>query len=117
MFSIFNDQINKKILIADHEGNIREEVYNSSFASVLQSEEGIQALDNYTTARKADEDADDTGETTTEQDLIAGCTGDDDYADGDFKDVGTSACYKGKTFHFANIILDIDDNKQYLQEY
>ena len=111
MFSIFNDQINKKILIADHEGNIREEVYNSSFASVLQSEEGIQALDNYTTARKADEDLDDTGETTTEQDLIAGCTGDDDYADGDFKDVGTSACYKGKTFHFANIILDIDDNK------
>ena len=31
MFSIFNDQINKKILIADHEGNIREEPYNSSF--------------------------------------------------------------------------------------
>ena len=34
-----------------------------------------------------------------------------DYDDGDFKDVGTSACYKGKTFHFANIILDYADNK------
>ncbi len=112
MFSIFNDQINKKILIADHEGSIREEPYNSGFASVLQSEEGIQALDNYTTARDADEAADDTGETTTEQDNIAGCTGDDDYADGDFKDVGTTACYRGKTFHFANITLDIEDNKQ-----
>ncbi|MDC3100472.1 PilC/PilY family type IV pilus protein [Candidatus Pelagibacter sp.] len=108
MFSIFNDQINKKILIADHEGNIREEVYNSAFSSVLQSEEGIQALDNYTTARDADETTDPSGETTTEQDLIAGCTG--NTTDGDFKDVGTSACYKGTTFHFANIILDYADN-------
>ena len=111
MFSIFNDQINKKILIADHEGNITEEPYNSGFSSVLQSEEGIQALDNYTTARTADEKTDETGETTTEQDAIAGCKGDGDYDDGDFKDVGTAACYRGKTFHFANITLDIDDNK------
>ena len=35
MFSIFNDQINKKILIADKEGNIREEPYNSGFSSIF----------------------------------------------------------------------------------
>ena len=42
---------------------------------------------------------------TTEQDLIAAQmqTGDDDYADGDFKDVGTSACYISDTFHFAKL--------------
>ena len=55
---IFNDQINKKILIADYEGNITEEPYNSGFSSFLQSEEGIKAYANYQTARDADKDAD-----------------------------------------------------------
>ena len=33
MFSIYNDQTNSRILIADHEGNIEEKPYNSGFAS------------------------------------------------------------------------------------
>ena len=38
MFSIYNDNINKRILIADHEGNITQRTYNSGFASSLQSQ-------------------------------------------------------------------------------
>ena len=46
MFSIFNDQINKRILVADKEGNIESRPYNSGFSSYLKSEEGLVASDN-----------------------------------------------------------------------
>ena len=55
MFSIYNDNINKRILIADHEGNITQKTYNSGFASMLQSQEGIVAQENYNAAREEDE--------------------------------------------------------------
>ena len=121
MFSIFNDQINKKILIADYEGNITEEPYNSGFSSFLQSEEGIKAYANYQTARDADKDADgnevcnsldDAVVDCVEQDAIAACVDSDDLTATDpaYRDEGTSSCYTSDTFHFANITLDIDDN-------
>ena len=40
MFSVFNDQINKRILVADKDGNIESRPYNSGFSSYLKSEEG-----------------------------------------------------------------------------
>ena len=120
MFSIFNDQINKKILIADYEGNITEEPYNSGFSSFLQSEEGIKAYANYQTARDADKDADgnevcnsldDAVVDCVEQDAIAACVDSDNLTDADpaYRDEGTSSCYTSDTFHFANITIDVDD--------
>ena len=117
MFSIFNDQINKKILIADFEGNITEEPYNSGFSSFLQSEEGIKASSNYMAARADDDedcnsnDGDDTND-CTKQDEIAACVDSDTLTDADppYRDEGTSSCYTSDTFHFANITIDVDDN-------
>ena len=54
MFSIYNDNINNRVLVADHEGNISQKPYNSGFASSLQSLQGIKALENYLAARDED---------------------------------------------------------------
>ena len=109
MFSIYNDQTNSRILIADHEGNIEEKPYNSGFASSLQSLEGRRATDNYQEARDADEgtcaDPDDC-DVTTEQDLIATCV-----TEADFKDSGTASCFKGTTFYFDSLELDFENNE------
>ena len=56
MFCIYNDNINNRILVADHEGNISQKPYNSGFASSLQSLQGIKALENYLAAREVDID-------------------------------------------------------------
>ena len=108
MFSIYNDNINKRILIADHEGNITQKTYNSGFASSLQSLEGIKASENYLAAREADEDpvtGDPSGDTTTEQDLIAPCDDSDDFGIS-----GTASCFKGTTFYFDSLDLDFENN-------
>ena len=106
MFSIYNDNINKRILIADHEGNITQKTYNSGFASSLQSQEGIMAQENYNAARAEDEgnQTDVNPEVTTQQDAIAPC---DDSED--FRINGTASCFKGTTFYFDGIVLDYNE--------
>ena len=90
MFSIYNDNINNRVLVADHEGNISQKPYNSGFASSLQSLQGIKALENYLAAR--DEDIRNTPEGEEEIDdeknTIAPCVSDSDFAIN-----GTSSCY------------------------
>ena len=78
MFSIFNDQINKKVLISKFDGSIIEETYNSGFSSFLQTEEGMKVSANYVTAREEDDDEcnstdDDDTNDCTQQDAIAKC--------------------------------------------
>lgn len=106
MFSIYNDNINKRILIADHEGNITQKTYNSGFASMLQSQEGIVAQENYNAAREEDEgnQTDANPEVTERQDAIAPCDDSDDFAVN-----GTASCFRGTTFNFDGIVLDYDD--------
>ena len=125
MFSIFNDQINKRILVADQEGNIESRPYNSGFSSYLKSEEGLVASDNQTTARTADAedcnstDDDDTNDCTN-QDDIALCTvlnADEGQAGTnitnvtEFMEIGTSSCYISDTFHFSEITLDYPEGQ------
>ena len=99
MFSIFNDKINQKILLADVKGNITEREYNAGSGSLLTSLEGERATDNFNNARETDEAAGD--DVFTEQNLIATCN-----TSSDFRNTGTASCYKGSTFHFPEIILD-----------
>ena len=99
MFSVFNDRINSRVLIADVDGRIDELEYNASSTSLLDSSEGEMATDNFNEARDADDTRND-GE-TTEIDAIAACVN-----SADFKDAGTNSCYKNTTFHFPNISLD-----------
>ena len=118
MFSIFNDQINKKVLISKFDGSIVEETYNSGFSSFLQTEEGMKVSANYVTAREEDDDEcnstdDDDTNNCVQQDAIAKCIDSDEMADTDpaFRDEGTSSCYISDTFHFADITLDIGDDE------
>ena len=120
MFSVFNDQINKRILIADSDGNINTKPYNSGYSSYLKSEEGIAASDNQTTARDEDPEEcnstdDDDTNNCTKQDEIALCTilnkADDEEGTNitdvtAFMEEGTSSCYISDTFHFSEITLD-----------
>ena len=124
MYSIFNDQINKRILIADKEGNIDVETYNSGFSSYLKSEEGLLAGANQETAKALDDDdcnSDDDDDTNdcVEQDKIALCTvlnadegevGTKITDNTQFMESGTSSCYISDTFHFSEITLeDVQD--------
>ena len=99
MFSIFNDRINNKILIADVNGVITEKEYNSGSASLLNTLEGEVANDNFQNAREDDEALGD--DIFTNQDAIAPCV-----TSTDFKDSGTNSCFQGRVFHFSDIILD-----------
>ena len=99
MFSIFNDKINKKILIADVKGVITEKEYNSGSGNLLTSLEGQVAEDNFQEAREEDEKEGD--DVMTRQNAIAPCV-----TSADFKDSGTNSCYQGRVFHFPEIVLD-----------
>ena len=99
MFSIYNDRINQKVLIADVDGVITEKQYNSGSGSLLNSQEGSMAADNFEAARTADEAISDT--TVTQQNAIAPCV-----TSTDFKDNGTNSCYQGRVFHFPDIQLE-----------
>ena len=103
MFSIYNDNINNRVLVADHEGNISQKPYNSGFASSLQSLQGIKALENYLEAREEDiaNTPPNEEEIDTRKNEIAACA-----SDSDFSINGTSSCYKGTTFDFDGIVLD-----------
>ena len=123
MFSIFNDLINKRVLIADEAGNIDTEPYNSGFSSYLKSEEGLLAGSNQEAAKSTDDDDcnstdDDPDNDCDEQDKIALCTvlnaaagevGTNITDNTQFMESGTSSCYISDTFHFSEITLDIDD--------
>ena len=91
MFSIFNDAINNKVLMADKDGNIDELPYSSGSQNISQSLEGKQADSNLNDAKDTDaDDCDETDPTTcTNQDNIAVCQTNTD-AGGSFHATGTN---------------------------
>ena len=104
MYSVFNDAINNKVLVADNEGVITEHPYTSGSASIGDSLEGQQATKNYNDAR--DNDTEECGEegepACTNQDAIAACQT-NAAAGGSFHVTGTASCYQGTTFTFEGI--------------
>ena len=99
MFSVFNDRINSRIMIANVDGDITEYPYNASSTSLINSSEGEVATDNYQDAREEDENRDDGFDTV--QDGIATCN-----SATDFRENGTASCYTSKTWHFPEFDLD-----------
>jgi len=106
MFSVLNDAINNRVLIADRKGLITEHEYIRGGVNVVQSEEAQKAKQNNFTAENAD--GIDSG-VYTEQDLISSCQTNADAASGKFYVDGTNACYKGTTFTF-NIEVKANDD-------
>ncbi len=104
VFSVYNDVINSKILIADRDGRVKEREYNQSTYNVGESLEALQADSNLQTAQDDDNWPDD--DTTTAQDAIAECQRNKDADNtppaftGDFHVEGTASCYTGSTFTF-----------------
>ena len=65
MFSIYNDSINNKVLVADHDGEITEHTYSSGSANISDSLEGKQADSNLNDAKELDgDDCDETDPST-----------------------------------------------------
>ena len=110
MFSVFNDRINSRVLVADVNGDVEYYEYNKSSTNLGESAEGEMAIDNYQEAREKDDEenkkTDPPGESTAEQDAIAQCV-----SSTTFKDDGTNSCYTGKTYHFPTLQLDYDKDE------
>ena len=123
MYSIFNDAINNKVLVADYEGEIKAYPYDRGAIHLRKSEEAIKATKNQTDADTTDQDglgcvdADDNavdcdvdGSITVDcEDTAAGCPAQDaifacqtnaDYPTTSFRIDGTAACFRGTTFTF-----------------
>ena len=121
MYSIFNDAINNKVLVADYEGTIEEYTYDRGAIHIRKSEEAVRAtkmqsdaedLDAALTTTTTTENADGTTTTTTttcedtdpstcaDQDAIYACQTNANAASGSFRIDGTNACFKGTTFTF-----------------
>ena len=103
MFSVFNDKINNKVLVADVNGRISELEYNATSTSLMNSLEGEVAQDNFNTAR----DTDDQNGNTDATDRIAPCS-----TASDFRENGTASCFMGNTFYFPDIVLDYPNDTE-----
>jgi len=108
MFSIFNDAISNKVLVADDEGNITEHIYNRGVINISKSEEALQATTNQRNAEETDGDDCEDTDSCTEQEAIAACQTNDAAASDQFRTDGTAACFKGSTFTFAMDIPSVD---------
>ena len=97
MFSVFNDTVQNRVLIANHTGVTTEYPYIPESISWDQSREAERATEMQLQAE--DEDTDRGDDLTTEQDAIVACQTNAETA-GSFAENGTNACYRGKTFSF-----------------
>jgi type IV pilus assembly protein PilY1 len=102
MYSIFNDAINNKVLVADYEGTIKEYTYDRGAIHIRKSEEAVRATKMQNDAEDDDSDTcDDTDPSTcTNQDAIFACQTNLNAASGKFRIDGTNACFKGTKFTF-----------------
>ena len=98
MFSIFNDSINERVLVADTAGQITEHPYSAGSVNIEDSLEAQAAIENLNTALDTDGGLD--SDTTTAQDLIAACQENTDADSGSFLIDGTASCFKGTKFTF-----------------
>ena len=123
MYSVFNDAINNKVLVADYQGEIKSYPYDRGAIHIRKSEEAVRATKNQTDADTTDQDGlgcvdaddnaidcdaagavevdcEDTAAGCAAQDAIYKCQTNDDAASGSFRIDGTAACFKGTTFTF-----------------
>ena len=108
MFSIFNDQVNNKVLVADANGRITDYEYNAGSSSSSQSLEGLKAYELYTTKRDADE-AEDPPVTTRQDAAAQNCITDNtNYG---FDDSIDSTCYSNRVYHFPGIELPFSNGQ------
>ena len=99
MYSVFNDHINSKVLVADNTGQIAEYQYTQATINISNSEEAKIASENQNTADAADSDTCEVDNSCTQQDAIATCQT-NALASGSFRANGTAACFTGSTFVF-----------------
>ena len=107
VFSIYNDFVNSKVMIAKANGDIENSSikpnpdldYSGGTLTINDSEEAAMAQQNIEQARttdKAAEAADDVDdEIFTARDAIRTCV-----SDANFSSTGTNACYKGRVLNF-----------------
>ena len=108
MFTVYNDYINNKVYIADHEGSIREEEYSSGSANISRSVEAKKVTSNYNGLVQDDGGTDST--TFTYRDANAVCQTNAEVS-GNFATNGTSSCYIGRTLTFNDLILNTPNNQ------
>ena len=97
MFSVYNDQINSIVYVANAVGNITPYYYMPETIKWGNSREAMKAKENQESARQADVIRDD--DLDTEVDAIYECHTNAN-ASNDFANNGTNACFKGKSFTF-----------------
>ena len=56
MYSVFNDAINNKVLVADYQGEIKSYPYDRGAIHIRKSEEAVRATKNQTDADTTDQD-------------------------------------------------------------
>ena len=116
VYSVYNDFVRNKVMIALHDGTIINSSENPApglnftggALNVNESEEAKTALFNIATARSTDESNQVEGgdEVYTERDAIKDCV-----SDSDFYSTGTNACYKGRQWTFLyNMPQEYIDN-------
>ena len=108
VYSIYNDFVNQKVMIAKADGEIVNGTenpdinldYTGGSIDINDSEEARNAQFNITVARDTDiaaEAADDSDdEIYTARDAIRSCV-----SDANFYSTGTNACYKGRVWNFS----------------
>ncbi len=101
MYSVFNDHINSKVLLADNTGQITEYQYSQATININNSEEAKIASDNQNVADAADSDTCEETNSCTQQDAIATCQTNDELSSRSFRVSGTAACFTGSKFTFA----------------
>ena len=114
VFSVYNDFVRSKVMIALSDGEIINSEdspapaldYTGGSLNINDSEEAKNAKFNIEQARNADIAIDSTGNDYTERDKIRDCVTDSNFYSG-----GTAACYKGRVWRFPYIMPQefIDD--------
>ncbi len=114
VFSVYNDFVRSKVMIALSDGTIINSEdspapaldYTGGSLNINDSEEAKNAKFNIEQARNADIATDSTGNDYTERDKIRDCVTDSNFYSG-----GTAACYKGRVWRFPYIMPQefIDD--------
>ena len=97
MFSVYNDAVHNKVLIADQNGVITEYPYLPEYINWESSREARRAIENNSAAATSDAARDDGLD--TDVDAIYECQTLADTTN-DFAGNGTGACYKGTKFTF-----------------
>ena len=98
MFSIFNDKMNNRVMVADNVGLVTEYNYSAASAGVGDSLEALKAKSNYRDAEETDGGSE--SDVMDARNAIAACHGNSDATGGIFRTGGTNSCYEDKKFTF-----------------